>query len=106
MKSETLLDIEFDDKDVLPRISIFLCTLAPATIFYLFYIIIYFSPEETVMVAISMKKLGCVTRLNEYIDLACDTSFIYWHRLVISVYFEHLFETKVDAYRINVSLII
>ena len=68
--------------------------------------IIYFSPEETVMVAISMKKLGCVTRLNEYIDLACDTSFIYWHRLVISVYFEHLFETKVDAYRINVSLII
>jgi len=60
-----------------------------------------FNPEETVMVAISMKKLGCVTRLNEYIDLACDTSFIYWHRLVISVYFEHLFETKVDAYRIN-----
>ena len=78
-------------------------TLAPAAIF--FYIIIYFSPEETVMVAISMKKLGCVTRLNEYIDLACDTSFIYWHRLVISVYFEHLFETKIDAYRINVSLI-
>ena len=104
MKSETFLDIGFDDKDVLPRISILPCALAPATIF--FYIIIYFSPEESVMVAISMKKLGCVTRLNEYIDLACDTSFIYWHRLVISVYFEHLFETKVDAYRINVSLII
>ena len=80
-------------------------TLALALRFLFLLIVIYFSPEETVMLTMLMKKLGCVTRLNEYIDLACDTSFIYWHRLVISVYFEHLFETKVDAYRINVSLI-
>ena len=54
------------------------------------------------MLTVLMKKLNCITRLNEFVGFACDTSFIYWHRLVISVYFEHLFETKVDAYRINV----
>ena len=55
------------------------------------------------MLMVLIKKLACLSRLEELITNACDTSFLYWHKLILPVYFEQLFKGKTEAYRLNVS---
>ena len=55
------------------------------------------------MLMVLIKKLACLSRLDELITNACDTSFLYWHKLILPVYFEQLFKGKTEAYRLNVS---
>ena len=56
------------------------------------------------MLSVLLQKLHYISGLNELICQTCDTSFLYWHRQLIPVYFEYLFESKVEAYRLSVSL--
>ena len=56
------------------------------------------------MLMVLIKKLACLSRLDELITNACDTSFLYWHKLILPVYFEQLFKGKTEAYRLNVSI--
>ena len=59
--------------------------------------------DDYVMLMVLIKKLTCLSRLEELITNACDTSFLYWHKLILPVYFEQLFKGKTEAYRLNVS---
>ena len=56
------------------------------------------------MLMVLIKKMACLSRLDELITNACDTSFLYWHKLILPVYFEQLFKGKTEAYRLNVSI--
>ena len=56
------------------------------------------------MLSVLLQKLHYISGLNELICQTCDTSFLYWHRQLIPVYFDYLFESKVEAYRLSVSL--
>ena len=49
-----------------------------------------------------MKKLCYLSRIDELVQKACDTSFVYWHKLMLPVYFDHIFQTKTEAYRLPV----
>lgn len=49
-----------------------------------------------------MRKLSYLSHFNEVLIEACDTSFLYWHRLIIPVYFDYLLESKTEAYRLHV----
>jgi hypothetical protein len=66
-----------------------------------------FSPihrdDEMVLLMMALKKLACISNIQEQISPACDTSFLYWHRVLVSVYFDAIFDNKLDAYRLSVS---
>ena len=61
-----------------------------------------FSHEDTIVLMVQLKKLSWINKITEYVSRSCDTSFLYWHRMILPSYFEHLFETKYEAYRLNV----
>ena len=71
---------------------------------YILMLFLYFSNEDSMMLNVLLRKLHYISGLNELISQTCDTSFLYWHRQLIPVYFDYLFESKVEAYRLNVSL--
>lgn len=71
---------------------------------YILMLFLYFSNEDSMMLNVLLRKLHYISGLNELISQTCDTSFLYWHRQLIPVYFDYFFESKVEAYRLNVSL--
>lgn len=75
-----------------------------AFILMLFLFSFFRSTEDSMMLNVLLRKLHYISSLNELISQSCDTSFLYWHRQLIPVYFDYLFESKVEAYRLNVSL--
>ena len=56
------------------------------------------------MLTLFLRKLQSISQINELVAKTCDTSFLYWHRQLVPVYFDYLFESKVEAYRLNVSI--
>ena len=62
----------------------------------------FFRHEDYLMLMVLMKKLACLSRLDDLVINACDTSFLYWHKLILPVYFEQLFHNKTEAYRLSV----
>lgn len=57
------------------------------------------------MLMVLMRKLSFLSHFNEVMAECCDTSFLYWHRSIIPVYFAYLFERKTEAHRLPVSTI-
>ena len=80
------------------------CMCHEAFILMLFLFSFFRSTEDSMMLNVLLRKLHYISSLNELISQSCDTSFLYWHRQLIPVYFDYLFESKVEAYRLNVSL--
>jgi len=47
----------------------------------------------------TMLSIDCLYRVQR----ACDCSFLFWHRVVIPIYLQDMFETVTDTHRIHVS---
>jgi len=47
----------------------------------------------------TMLSVDCLYRVQR----ACDCSFLFWHRVVIPIYLQDMFETVTDTHRIHVS---
>lgn len=60
-----------------------------------------FKDEEMSSLSTYLQRLLLVSQIQTNITMACDTSFLYWHRVIVATYFDHIYETKTDAYRIQ-----
>ncbi|XP_049805094.1 WASH complex subunit 4 [Schistocerca nitens] len=45
-------------------------------------------------------RLNVICELQERIAEVCNCSFMYWHRVILPIYFEHLYENKADLHRV------
>lgn len=60
-----------------------------------------FAPGELERFMGFKRKLDAVQTLHIAIARACDTSFLYWHRQLTSLYLEDLYENPTEAHRLQ-----
>ena len=60
-----------------------------------------FKPDESIELIANIKRLRMIASIRSHIDKACDTGFLYWHRVIISPYFSHIYEVKTDPHRLH-----
>uniref|UniRef100_A0A8C5N788 WASH complex subunit 4 n=1 Tax=Gouania willdenowi TaxID=441366 RepID=A0A8C5N788_GOUWI len=60
-----------------------------------------FKDEELFPLQLVLKKLDLISELSERVKLKCDCSFLYWHRAVIPIYLDDVYDNAVDAARIH-----
>ncbi|XP_066997256.2 WASH complex subunit 4 isoform X2 [Anabrus simplex] len=53
---------------------------------------------------VSLSKLNVVCDLQEKLATACDCSFLYWHRVILPIYFSNVYESKADMHHISYML--
>ncbi|XP_059490838.1 WASH complex subunit 4 [Neocloeon triangulifer] len=61
----------------------------------------HISPDDTNNLKILMAKLDSVCELENRLRLAADCSFIYWHRVVLPIYFSRMLEERADLKRLK-----
>ena len=60
-----------------------------------------FKPDEVSNIFGNIKRLTMIANIRSHIEKACDTGFLYWHRVILSPYFEHIYEGKTDPHRLH-----
>ena len=60
-----------------------------------------FKQDEAIMLFASLKRLTVIANIRSNIEKACDTEFLYWHRVILSPYFGHIYDVKTDPYRLH-----
>ncbi|KAF6036065.1 KIAA1033 [Bugula neritina] len=60
-----------------------------------------FKEDELSQLSAILKRLSDISCLQEVLRSACDTSFLYWHRVIFPTYVANLFENAVDVYKIK-----
>ncbi|XP_064467103.1 WASH complex subunit 4-like [Ornithodoros turicata] len=48
-----------------------------------------------------MKKLDLISELHEKLHESCDSSFLYWHRVVFPIFLDDLYKSAVDGHRLH-----
>lgn len=51
---------------------------------------------------VQLSRLELICNVKELLYKLCDCSFLYWHQVILPVYFSCLFETKSDLTRMLV----
>ena len=60
-----------------------------------------FKQDELSNLLSNIKRLVIIANIRSKIQKSCDTSFLYWHRVILSTYFEHIYDVKTDAHRLH-----
>lgn len=63
-----------------------------------------FREEDYIMLLRTLRKLDAVCDMQSRLSAACDCSFLYWHRVVLPIYFESLYSSKTDLHRLGYML--
>ena len=62
-----------------------------------------FGDEERHVLSRSLARFSIISDFKKKVERLCDTSFIYWHRVIVGTYFATIYESKSDCYRLHVS---
>ena len=57
--------------------------------------------DEITALLSSIKRLVMISDIGMKIEKSCDTAFLYWHKVILSPYFEHVFEVKANPHRLH-----
>ena len=57
--------------------------------------------DEITALLSSIKRLVMISDIRMKIEKSCDTAFLYWHKVILSPYFEHVFEVKTNPHRLH-----
>jgi len=60
-----------------------------------------FKDEEISNLTSIMKKLDVILTLQGKLREICDCSFLYWHKVILPVYIQDLYEQRIDVHRLN-----
>ncbi|CAM9441528.1 WASH complex subunit 4 isoform X1 [Lampetra fluviatilis] len=60
-----------------------------------------FREDELLSLQLVMKKLDLISDLRERLHSLCDCSFLYWHRSVIPIYLDDVFDGASDSSRMH-----
>ncbi|KAG1671599.1 WASH complex subunit 4 [Nymphon striatum] len=60
-----------------------------------------FKDEEYEKFQNNLKKIETICYLRKKLKVACDSGFLYWHRVVFPIYFKDYYESNSDAHRIH-----
>ncbi|KAF4526331.1 hypothetical protein B566_EDAN012258 [Ephemera danica] len=57
-----------------------------------------FREEDILNLKHILRKLDMICDLQSQLTNACNCSFLYWHRVIIPIYFAHLFESRTELH--------
>ena len=61
--------------------------------------------EEITSLSLNLRRLSTLSQIQNRISEICDTSFLFWHRVIIPIHFGYIFDNdKKDANRLPVKL--
>lgn len=64
-----------------------------------------FREEELGTLDAELASLASVANMKDCLQSATNCDFLYWHRVILPIYFSRLYEAKTDLHRIRVSTI-
>jgi hypothetical protein len=66
---------------------------------------VFFRDEEITSLSLNLRRLSTLSQIQNRISEICDTSFLFWHRVIIPIHFGYIFDNdKKDANRLPVKL--
>lgn len=65
-----------------------------------------FKEDDLIQLFTIIKKLDVICEIQSKLSISCNCSFLYWHRVIIPIYFTDLYESHTDVHRLMVSLTI
>ena len=60
-----------------------------------------FKQDEASLLFANIKRLKMLSNIRQRMENACDTGFLYWHRVILSPYFGHIYDVKTDPHRLH-----
>ncbi|XP_046405454.1 WASH complex subunit 4 [Ischnura elegans] len=60
-----------------------------------------FKEEDINMLNSTLYRLDSICDLQDKLTAACDCSFLYWHRVILPIYFSNIYETRADFHRVS-----
>ena len=61
-----------------------------------------FREDELRALSLNQTKLAIISNFQQRVKQSCQTDFLFWHRMIIPVYFKDIYDNKTEAVKLSV----